>query len=243
MTEKKQGRRSAKAAEETKYQILSVAAGMFCDLGYERVSLRNISEKAGVSHSLIRHHFGSKEKIWHSISDNLHVYFQKYIAHIVNELPKGVTPNVSLYLFVMRLFSNMIYTKRPMQLIADAVRQEDALFDYFIDQVGDTEAIIAELADRYNNEYPDKAINIYEIKWQVIMYANAAVCMTPFLKDTWSSETDDLDVCVMKHWEMFNNQMTHVFSISDEWVLHPETLEELVYNVECEWKCNKEADC
>ncbi|GAL04420.1 transcriptional regulator TetR family [Photobacterium aphoticum] len=71
MTEKKQGRRSAQAAEETKLHIMTVAADMFCELGYERVSLRNISDRAGVSHSLIRHHFGSKEKIWHSISDCL----------------------------------------------------------------------------------------------------------------------------------------------------------------------------
>ena len=79
MTEKKQGRRSAKDAEETRFQILRVAAEMFCDLGYERESLRNISEKAGVSHSLIRHHFGSKDKIWYAVSDCLHDYIQRYI--------------------------------------------------------------------------------------------------------------------------------------------------------------------
>lgn len=62
MTEKKQGRRSAKDAEETRFLIMGVAADMFCEQGYDSVSLRNISEKAGVSHSLIRHHFGSKRK-------------------------------------------------------------------------------------------------------------------------------------------------------------------------------------
>ena len=59
MSERKQGRRSAQAAEETKGEILCVAGELFCGLGYERVSLRQISEKAGVSHSLIRHHFGN----------------------------------------------------------------------------------------------------------------------------------------------------------------------------------------
>jgi AcrR family transcriptional regulator len=51
MSEKKQGRRSAQDAQQTKTDILQVAAELFCELGYERVSLRNISDKAGVSHS------------------------------------------------------------------------------------------------------------------------------------------------------------------------------------------------
>ena len=75
---------------------MTEAAEMFCDSGYERVSLRNISKKAGVSHSLIRHHFGSKEKIWHAISDCLHVYFQSYISKIMQELPKDVAPNIAI---------------------------------------------------------------------------------------------------------------------------------------------------
>ncbi|OXX74198.1 TetR/AcrR family transcriptional regulator, partial [Vibrio sp. V03_P4A6T147] len=65
---KRQGRRSATDAQKTKRDILVVAADLFCELGYARVSLRTISEKAGVSHSLLRHHFGSKEQIWRSIS-------------------------------------------------------------------------------------------------------------------------------------------------------------------------------
>lgn len=54
MIEKKQGRRSAQDAQKTRYHIITIAAELFCELGYSRVSLRHISEKAGVSHSLIR---------------------------------------------------------------------------------------------------------------------------------------------------------------------------------------------
>ncbi|NOH99183.1 TetR/AcrR family transcriptional regulator [Vibrio sp. 99-70-13A1] len=240
MTEKKQGRRSAKDAEETRFQIMTVAAEMFCDLGYERVSLRNISEKAGVSHSLIRHHFGSKEKIWHAISDCLHVYFQSYISKIMQELPKNITPNISIYLFAMRLFTNMIHSRRPIQLLSDSVRQTDNLVDYFIDNVGDLEYEINMLADHYNEANPDNLINIFEIKWQMIMYANGAVCLTPFMESTWNEgdmKTTPEDA-LMKHWEMFNSQMVSKFRIDDEWVLKPNSLEELIYEVPCVWKCN-----
>jgi len=240
MTEKKQGRRSAKDAEETRFQIMTVAAEMFCDLGYERVSLRNISEKAGVSHSLIRHHFGSKEKIWHAISDCLHDYFQSYISKIMQELPKDITPNVAIYLFSMRLFTNMIHSRRPMQLLSDSVRQEDNLVDYFIDNVGDIENEINMLAGLHNDANPDNIINIYEIKWQMIMYANGAVCLTPFMESTWNEGEMKAspEEALMKHWQMFNSQMISKFRVEEEWALNPRCLEDLIYDVPCVWKCN-----
>ena len=242
MTEKKQGRRSAKDAEETRFLIMSVAADMFCDFGYDRVSLRNISEKAGVSHSLIRHHFGSKEKIWHAISDCLHVYFQSYISRIVEELPKDVAPNISIYLFSMRLFSNMIHSRRPMQLISDSVRQEDHLVDYFIDNTGDIEKEINQLAAQYNDANPDKMINIYEVKWQMIMYAHGAVCLTPFMESTWNEGEMEAtpEEALHMHWQLFNTQMVSKFNVDSEWVLNPRSIGELIYDVPCVWKCNPE---
>ncbi|MGF1754086.1 TetR/AcrR family transcriptional regulator [Vibrio makurazakiensis] len=242
MTEKKQGRRSAKDAEETRFQIMTVAAEMFCDSGYERVSLRNISEKAGVSHSLIRHHFGSKEKIWHAISDNLHRYFQAYISRIMQELPKDAAPNVAIYLFAMRLFTNMVLSRKPMQLLSDSIRQKDNLVDYFIDNVGDIEHELLGLAQQYNEANPDRAVNIYEIKWQMIMFANGAVCLTPFMESTWSQgETAILpEEALMRHWQMFNQQMVTQFKIGSDWELKPSKLEDLIYDVPCEWKCKQD---
>lgn len=105
MNVRKQGRRSAEAAEQTKCLILKVAADMFCELGYERVSLRNISEKAGVSHSLIRHHFGSKEKIWQAVSDAMDEFLQNYMAGLINEMPENTPSNRKIYLFMVRMLA------------------------------------------------------------------------------------------------------------------------------------------
>ncbi len=58
MTDKKQGRRSANDAYKTRLHILKEATDLFCQFGYDRVSLRNISDKAGISHSLIRPRIG-----------------------------------------------------------------------------------------------------------------------------------------------------------------------------------------
>lgn len=123
--EKRKGRRSATAAEETKILILTAAADMFCELGFERVTIRNISERAGVSHSLIRHHFGSKEQIWYSVSDHLHAYMQKYMLHMLGQLPEGTPANVKLYRFAVEMLAQLIVLRQPIQLMVDAMRQEN----------------------------------------------------------------------------------------------------------------------
>ncbi|WP_295891317.1 TetR/AcrR family transcriptional regulator [uncultured Vibrio sp.] len=235
MNDRKQGRRSAQDAEQTKCDILRVAAGLFCELGYERVSLRNISEKAGVSHSLIRHHFGSKDKIWYAISDGLHMYMERYMGEIVSNIPDNAKANEKLYFFVIRLLAHMLVSKQPIQLIADAVRQEDALFDYFIDRSGELQDIVFSIADAYNDENPKTPIKIWEIKWQMIMFAHGAASMAPFMKETWSEETNDYDECLLKHWNMFNQMMVSRFNIDPSLVSNPQTLSELVYDVPCEF--------
>ena len=238
MTEKKQGRRSAKDAEETRFQILRVAAEMFCDLGYERVSLRNISEKAGVSHSLIRHHFGSKDKIWYAVSDCLHDYIQRYINKIMAELPKDASPNVSIYLFVMRLFTTMVHSKKPIQFLSYAVKQEDSLIDYFISNVDTVEHELSSLAKAHNALSSQKPVSIYEIKWQMLMYANGAVCLTPFMERAWNADgvKTSQEGALLNHWRMFNEQMIEKFNVDCKWALNPISIEELMYDIPCIWK-------
>ena len=233
MIERKQGRRSAQDAVKTKGEILRVAANMFCTLGYERVSLRNISEQAGVSHSLIRHHFGSKEKIWYAISDCLQEFMIGYIRTIIDNMPEKLPANEKMYIFAVRLLAHMLMNKQPIQLIADAVRQEDALFDYFVDQSGEIQAVVDTIADEYNQKHPDTPIKVWEIKWQMIMYAHGAASMAPFLLQTWSEETNDIDQCLLNHWQMFNQIMAHRLQIPVEKRLIPNTVAELVYPCEC----------
>ncbi len=234
MIERKQGRRSAQDAVKTKGEILRVAANMFCELGYERVSLRSISEQAGVSHSLIRHHFGSKEKIWYAISDGLQEYMVNYIQTIIENMPKNIPANEKMYIFAVRLLAQMLTNKRPIQLIADAVRQEDALFDYFVDQSGKIQTAVDDIADEYNREHPHTPIKVWEIKWQMIMYAHGAASLLPFLEQTWSDETKDVDQCLLNHWQMFNQIMIQRLQINSEQILSPKQLSELVYETDCE---------
>ena len=65
-----QGRQSAEVAEQTKTAIVEAALDTFADHGFEGASLRAIAQGAGVTHGLIRHHFGNKEDIFRAVVDH-----------------------------------------------------------------------------------------------------------------------------------------------------------------------------
>lgn len=228
MTGKKQGRRSAEAAENTRQQIIQVATDLFCEFGYARVSLRMISEKAQISHSLIRHHFGSKEQIWYSISDTLHECIDQYGLSILDSLPESLEVNDRIYQFMVRILAFTLVYKQPIQLMADVVRQEGERFDYFVDQTGEIEHSVEQLMLSYNSKYPDNQVKYWEIKWQMIMFAHSAASLHPFLMKTWGNECETEQDCLMKHWQMYNNLMAEQFRISSQARLNPDSLDELI---------------
>lgn len=48
----------------TKQQILQAALQAFARAGFDGATTRGIADKAGIKHTLITHHFGSKESLW-----------------------------------------------------------------------------------------------------------------------------------------------------------------------------------
>jgi len=65
MADKKQKRDAAATSE----QILDAAEILFADHGFAHVSVREIADSAGVTKSLIHHHFGSKADLWNAVKE------------------------------------------------------------------------------------------------------------------------------------------------------------------------------
>lgn len=61
------GRQSAEVARRTRRAILDAALGLFAERGYAAVSLRDVAERAGTTHGLLRHHFGAKDTLWRAV--------------------------------------------------------------------------------------------------------------------------------------------------------------------------------
>jgi AcrR family transcriptional regulator len=51
-------------AEETRARILQKARDAFAERGFEGASIRDIAREAGVTHSMITYHFGTKDGLW-----------------------------------------------------------------------------------------------------------------------------------------------------------------------------------
>ncbi|MFC1235538.1 TetR/AcrR family transcriptional regulator [Vibrio sp. F74] len=232
---RKQGRRSAQTAEETKHLILATAGRMFCLQGYEKVSLRNISEAAGVSHSLIRHHFGSKEQIWYAVSDTLNAYMQNYLNALINEFPDNKPAQIVLYNFSIKMMAHLLLNPQPLQFIADAIRQEGEFFDYFMDQSGVFESITQGLIDEHNKQNPSYQVNLWELKWQMIYTAHAAISLRPLLKIVWEGEVSNIDEALLKHWSMFNKLIASQLNIQADDIVTSSNLRDLLLPIACDF--------
>jgi AcrR family transcriptional regulator len=231
MPVKKQGRRSAEDAEQTRLHILHVAKALFCELSYNGVSLRNISEKAGISHSLIRHHFGSKEQIWHCICDITDELINKYALIIIANLAPGLKTKERVYQFIARMLAFHLIHPQAIKLLSDVVREEGDRFDHFMDRMGTHQSEILAMVDEKNDLCLTNA-EIAEIRWQVIMHAQSAASMLPLMRKIWAEKTSDHDHCLLMHWSMFNDLLCHKLSITDDEKLKPAALSDIVYEID-----------
>ena len=59
-----------KRGNEVREKILQAAIQCFGAFGFEGTSTRAVAERAGISHTLILYHFGSKEELWIAMMEN-----------------------------------------------------------------------------------------------------------------------------------------------------------------------------
>lgn len=69
MGKRRLGKQTKEVSEKTKQKIIDAALTAFAREGFYNAKLRDIAEVAGTTHSLIRHHFGSKDDLWKAVVD------------------------------------------------------------------------------------------------------------------------------------------------------------------------------
>ncbi len=85
----------------TRARVLEAALELFAERGFDAASLRDIATRAGVTHAVIRVHFGNKAQLWQQVVDFL---FRRMQAEM---RPKRGDPDyaegaIGLELFVRR---------------------------------------------------------------------------------------------------------------------------------------------
>lgn len=76
--------------EATRTAIIKAAYGLFVEKGFADTSVSEIAKAAGVTQSLIHHHFGSKQELWRQVSQScMQELAQHQEEHLrrVRELP------------------------------------------------------------------------------------------------------------------------------------------------------------
>ncbi len=86
-TPTRQGRQSDETAERTKEAIIQAAVSEFAEHGFEGASLRDIASRAGTTHGLIRHHFGSKDEVFKACVDYAVEVYGREEASIIQSVP------------------------------------------------------------------------------------------------------------------------------------------------------------
>lgn len=224
--EKKQGRRSAQEAEKTKKAILKVGAELFCQYGYKKVSLRQISEQAGVSHSLLRYHFGSKEKIWQFISDGIYQYYQTYFQYIIDTLPQNLPANIQLYKLMNRVLACGLSDPRAVTFLADAVRQDKKMVNYLLEPSKKSNQLIDRLMAEFKEDFPSSPLTSKTLRWQTTMYSHSASTLEPLMLHVYDKE--DKATALFHHWQQFNHIIAAQLHVPVSEIENPTSLAEII---------------
>jgi TetR/AcrR family transcriptional regulator len=107
---RKLGKQPRNVSEKTKHTVLKAALKIFAQEGFSRAKLRDIATLAGTTHSLIRHHFGSKDDLWKAVVDYGLDLQEKKILKIIKS--RGSGNPVELFKDFIRSFVSTI-SKHP----------------------------------------------------------------------------------------------------------------------------------
>ncbi|RCV89795.1 TetR/AcrR family transcriptional regulator [Billgrantia montanilacus] len=79
--------------EQTRLRIMEAATDLFVEQGFSSVTMSQLASAAGVTKSLIHHHFGSKEKLWEAVKEHA---FAQYFSAQMAMLEEAGEPDAEL---------------------------------------------------------------------------------------------------------------------------------------------------
>ena len=86
---KRAGRRTESEAEDSRRRILATARILFGRHGFDAVGVRDIAERAGTTHGLLRHHFGSKLGVWKAVVDATEAEYVAVLGPLLDQVGDG----------------------------------------------------------------------------------------------------------------------------------------------------------
>jgi len=78
-------------AAETRARILAQAYNTFAERGYDAANTRDIAAAAGLSHAVIRYHFGGKEPLWRATVEDMFNRMRSELAEVAQPVRRKQT--------------------------------------------------------------------------------------------------------------------------------------------------------
>ncbi|ESZ86682.1 MAG: TetR family transcriptional regulator [Blastomonas sp. CACIA14H2] len=118
--------------ERTQAAILQAALDLFAERGFEAASVRDISARAGVTHAVIRLHFGTKENLWRSA---LAYLFKRFYAEMSVDDAGGLERTVrqEIEAFIRRYVRYCARHPEHVRITVQASLQASEGFDWSVD--------------------------------------------------------------------------------------------------------------
>ena len=93
--------------EATRLALLEAAEDVFLEKGFGNTALSEIARRAGITKSLIHHHFGSKESLWQAVKERrISYYADAQMAMLETSEPTGDLLKNSIELYFRFLKDN-----------------------------------------------------------------------------------------------------------------------------------------
>lgn len=69
----KRTRKTQERTEITRAKLVDAGTSLFCEQGFDAVSVRDLEVAAGVERNLLVYHFGDKESLWKACADSIYL--------------------------------------------------------------------------------------------------------------------------------------------------------------------------
>lgn len=162
-------------SEESRANILDAARKAFAEKGFEAANIRDIAIDAGVTHTLIRYHFGSKEDLWKEVVTRMFDRLSEEMREGLKGV-KGASPQDNLREFLRTYIRYCARNPEHVRImIMESVHGGDRI-----------DWMIGYIRQSHQNQTPFlrrliKDGDLPEVWLVSLFYSISAICQMPFV--------------------------------------------------------------
>lgn len=133
VTKSRQAGRPCKEKLDGVQALLNAAETLFAQYGFKSTTVRDIAKAADVNHTLVIHHFGSKENLWNAVMDQQRIYLDSFISDLKNLQKQTKTPIEDRIITAFQILVNAVCGKPDCGLLLSRIGSESGgVFDLLI---------------------------------------------------------------------------------------------------------------